>query len=159
MSFGLSALNKNFDNGNSSDDSQRNEFDSFLDYNDESQMSLGLGLSSGNNDSFFDSLWYGKSEWWNDELWFLDGVLRGSDCQWMTAPERAAKMDWWALYQHGHKWLLMTTIDVLHVGRIWRLLGARLTLEAQKLVGGTHCWCDWRIDEIDHVRVLPGILL
>lgn len=58
MSFGLSTLNKAFDssNANASDDSQRNEFDSFLDYNDESQMSLGLGLSTGNNDSFFDSL-------------------------------------------------------------------------------------------------------
>ena len=60
MSFGLSAVNKTFEHtsqtSTASEDHQRNEFDSFLDYNDDSQMSLGMGMGIDNSDAFFASL-------------------------------------------------------------------------------------------------------
>lgn len=60
LSFGLSAVTKAIESGNnphsSSDDSQRNEFDSFLDYNDDSQLSLGMNMGIDNGDSFFANL-------------------------------------------------------------------------------------------------------
>jgi len=54
MTFGLSADTKAMisDGQSNVQDTQRNEFDSFLDYNDDSQ--LGMGMSDG--DSFFASL-------------------------------------------------------------------------------------------------------
>lgn len=59
MSFGLSAVSKTMESSNTiavADDSQRNEFDSFLDYNDDSQMGLGMNMSIDTADAFFTSL-------------------------------------------------------------------------------------------------------
>ncbi|KAK5070509.1 Metallothionein expression activator [Lithohypha guttulata] len=62
MSFGLSNLNKTHDSNTNThthadaDDAQRNEFDSFLDFNDDSQLGLGMNLNLDANDAFFASL-------------------------------------------------------------------------------------------------------
>ena len=58
MTFGLSAATKAMisNEDSSEQETQRNEFDSFLDYNDDSQMSLGMGVGMDGNDSFFASL-------------------------------------------------------------------------------------------------------
>lgn len=58
MTFGLSAATKAMisDDPSSTQDTQRNEFDSFLDYNDDSQMGLGMSVGMDSDNSFFASL-------------------------------------------------------------------------------------------------------
>lgn len=60
LSFGLSAVTKAMSSeaqvGSGNDDPPRNEFDSFLDYNDDSQLSLGMHMGMDNSDAFFASL-------------------------------------------------------------------------------------------------------
>ena len=58
MTFGLSAATKAMisNEESSEQETQRNEFDSFLDYNDDSQMGLGMSVGIDGNDSFFASL-------------------------------------------------------------------------------------------------------
>ena len=53
MSFGLSAVTKAMINDNSN---TRNEFDSFLDFNDDSQVSLGMQIGVETQDPFFATL-------------------------------------------------------------------------------------------------------
>lgn len=57
MSFGLSAVGKAIENSTPvavADATQRNDFDSFLDFNDDSQ--LGMNMSMDNTDAFFASI-------------------------------------------------------------------------------------------------------
>lgn len=63
MSFGLSAVSKAMDSHpltqTSGEETQRNEFDSFLDYNDDSTIALGMAMgmpAMDSNDSFFNDL-------------------------------------------------------------------------------------------------------
>jgi len=58
MTFGLSAATKAMisEDQSSAQDAQRNEFDSFLDYNDDSQLGLGMSVGMSDGDSFFASL-------------------------------------------------------------------------------------------------------
>ncbi|KAK5942882.1 Metallothionein expression activator [Knufia obscura] len=55
MTFGLSATTKAMisEDQNDSQETSRNEFDSFLDYNDDSQMGMGMSVGMDNSDSFF----------------------------------------------------------------------------------------------------------